>query len=888
MQDVSTKAEGSLVLVVDDDEMTRFVLGEALGTGGFVVETAENGKEALDKFEALRPDIVLLDVMMPDMNGFEVCGRIRSARGGKHVPIVMVTGVDDIDSIKQAFQAGATDFITKPINLIVLNERIRYMLRAGLIFENFRRSEARLATAQRIAHMGSWEVGLEKNEFHCSDETYFLLGMEPDGTRLGRKAFLRFVHPEDRDSLNNAVNIALKKGKAIELDHRILLPDRGERIVSHRIEVLFDSEGNPQHIAGTVQDITVRKRMELLEAERNQILEIIISGEPLKNILMRLVTMVEQLRPEAICSLFTLHGNQLLVGASLRMPLKLARAFDGLLVGPRNGCSGSCVYFGQKTVVHDVCDSPLWENYRQMAVDHGIRASLSMPILSGRGRILGAITLLYPEPGPPPSFDHNLVEIACKLAAVGIEQRQMAKQLAHQAHHDALTGLPNRVLLSDRLNLALAQAQRYEKRVAVIYIDLDRFKHVNDFLGHHVGDMLLKEIADRLRSCTRKSDTLARMGGDEFMLVLVGVTDDEDISQTGQRLLDVLKEPVIVENHELHVGASIGISIYPDDGLDASTLQRHADIAMYCAKNDGGNRFQFFTAEMNAVVIERLELENDLRKALERNEFELHYQPQYDMVNNRLVGVESLIRWNHPELGCIPPARFIPIAEETGLIVPIGRWVLREACRKNYEWQLSGFEPFKVAVNVSALQLSQADFADMVLEVLKETGLDPRWLELEVTESVLMKDVKSVSKSLVSIRSEGVSVAIDDFGNGYSSMSYLQWLPVDCLKIDQSFIHELGHVGNQDQRTKTLIKTFVNLAANLNLKLLAEGVESSEQCHCLKEVGCELGQGFLFNVPMSCHEIEEVCLIKSDSTFMQWLENRGGNGNRQAKRELDG
>lgn len=876
-----------MVLVVDDNETTRFVLGEALGSGGYVVETAGNGKEALDKFEALRPDIVLLDVMMPDMNGFEVCGRIRSMRGGKHVPIVMITGVDDVNSFKQAFQAGATDFVTKPFNLIVLKERVRYMLRAGQIFESFRRSEARLATAQRIAHMGSWEVSLEKNEFHCSDETFFLFGMEPNGRQLGKRAFLRLVHPDDRDSLGNAVDTALKKGKAVELDHRIILPDRRERMVSHRIEVLFDSEGNPQHIAGTVQDITERKRMELLEAERNQILEIIISGQPLKNILMRLVTMVEQLRPEAICTLFTLHGNQLLVGASLRMPLKLAKAFDGLVVGPRNGCCGSCVYFGQKVVVPDICDSPLWENYRQMAVDLGIGASLSMPILSGRGRILGAITLLYPESGPPPHFDHNLVEIAGKLAAVGIEQRQMAKQLAHQAHHDALTGLPNRVLLSDRLDLALAQAQRYEKKVAVIYIDLDRFKHVNDFLGHQVGDMLLKEIAERLRSCTRKSDTLARMGGDEFMLVLVGVANEEDISQTGQRLLDVLKEPVLVENHELHVEASIGISVYPDDGQDASTLQRHADIAMYCAKNEGGSRFQFFTAEMNAIVIERLELENDLRKALERNEFELHYQPQYDMVHNTLVGVEALIRWNHPELGCIPPARFIPIAEETGLIIPIGRWVLREACRKNAQWQSAGFEPFKVAVNVSALQLSQADFADTVLHVLAETGLDPKWLELEVTESVLMKDVKSVSKSLVSIRSRGVSVAIDDFGNGYSSMSYLQWLPVDCLKIDQSFIHELGHAGNQNRRTKTLIRTFVDLAANLGLKLLAEGVESSEQCHSLREAGCELGQGFLFNVPMSDREIEEVCLVKSESKFMRWLERRGGNGNRQGKRELD-
>ncbi len=467
--------------------------------------------------------------------------------------------------------------------------------------------------------------------------------------------------------------------------------------------------------------------------------------------------------------------------------------------------------------------------------------------------------MLSSEPHAHKRSDHRLLEMTAKLAAHSLEQRSLTERLAQIAHHDTLTGLPNRLLASDRLDGALARCNRHSEKTALVYIDLDRFKHVNDSLGHQTGDLLLRQVADRLKGYTRKSDTLARMGGDEFLVILNRIVDISDVSKAAQRILNALVTPFSIEGRLLHIGASIGISVFPDQGLDATELQRNADIAMYSAKNEGGNRYRYYTEEMNALVIERLEIENDLRKALERNEFELFFQPQFQLSSRDVYGVEALLRWNHPELGRIPPARFIPIAEETGLIIPLGSWVLRTACEQNRTWQDAGYSPFRIAVNVSALQVVHPGFVDEVAAVLQETGLDPRWLELEITESVLMRDMSVVARLLQEIRRLGVSVAIDDFGNGYSSMSYLQRLPVDCLKVDQSFIREIEQLSELSTRSRTLLRTFVSLAASLGVRLLAEGVESDEQFKFLNEIGCEMGQGFLLGVPMPANEIEMLC-----------------------------
>jgi diguanylate cyclase (GGDEF)-like protein len=858
---------GEKILVVDDDPAVRMLLREALLGAGFQVAEAVNGAEALARFDGEPPDMVLLDVMMPDVNGFDVCATLRARPGGQHLPILMVTGVDDFRSINRAYEVGATDFITKPLKWLILIERVRYVLRASRTMEMLRKSEARLANAQKIAGLGSWELDLKREEFFCSEEIQPFCGGPTGLPATFLETFVANVHGEDQEVVRTALAQAVQHGIGAKFSHRLVFPDGRVAVMLHQVEVFTDDRGTPDYIAGTVQDITELKQAELLEVDRNHVMEMVIRNEPLTEIWQELMRMVERQSPDSLCALLVLRGDRLYCGASSQPLAAFSEGLNGLAIGPRAGCCGAACYFGQPVATSDMGRSPVWNDLRAQALAYNLMSCLSVPIFSGKGQILGTVALYYGTTHYFSASEHKLLEMVSKLAAVAMEQRQLNERLAHMAHHDGLTGLPNRILMADRLEHALSRSSRHGEKIALIYIDLDRFKHINDSLGHHTGDQLLQLVAERLGGATRKSDTLARMGGDEFMLVLDGISHRDNAGLTAARFLELLRLPFTVDGKDLHVGASIGISVYPDDGSDSATLQRHADIAMYHAKNQGGNRFQYFTPEMNAIVIERLEIENELRKALERQEFELHFQPQFELSERRIIGVEALIRWNHPEIGCVPPAKFIPIAEETGLILRIGEWVLNEACHKNAEWQRAGHGPFRVAVNVSTVQLSQGDFVSMVQRALCESGLEPQWLELEVTESFLMRDLEKVSEVLSALRALGVTIAIDDFGNGYSSMSYLQFLPVDCLKIDRSFINEVGKLECPTGRSRTLIRTFVSLARSLGVKILAEGVESAEQCSFLKEIGCELGQGFLFCVPVPADEIG--CLCKSAEESMK-------------------
>ncbi len=430
-------------------------------------------------------------------------------------------------------------------------------------------------------------------------------------------------------------------------------------------------------------------------------------------------------------------------------------------------------------------------------------------------------------------------------ASVALAQFDLRQKIEHQAFHDALTGLPNRRLFENRLELALAQAERYGTIFATMFIDLDGFKHVNDTLGHEVGDELLLAVTKRLKERTRDSDTLARMGGDEFALIITNLRYKDDAIRVGQSYLALFQEIFEVAAHSLSVGASIGISLYPSDGQDLSSLLRHADSAMYQAKNAGKNSVCSFTQELADQAKERLDLENDLRKALEKNELELYYQPQICLQTGEQIGVEALLRWIHPDRGFISPIQFIPIAEETKLILPIGEWVLKEACRQTVAWQKKHGSSMQVAVNISAIQFDRFDFLNTVISALEETGLDPSYLELEVTETVLMQDVNIVIERLNELRSLGISIAIDDFGTGYSSLQYLQQLPLDKLKIDRSFINTI-----EANKGSALVETIVLLAKRFGLKILAEGIEDKEQLEFLESLGCDEAQGYYFSKPV--------------------------------------
>jgi len=433
-------------------------------------------------------------------------------------------------------------------------------------------------------------------------------------------------------------------------------------------------------------------------------------------------------------------------------------------------------------------------------------------------------------------------ELLLRSMHYSIERKRYQVQLEHQANYDALTGLPNRSLLHDRLRQAV-YAQRTPRNVAVVFMDLDQFKFVNDSLGHSAGDKLLKAMGERLRAVLRDGDTVGRVGGDEFVLILADQSNEEVIFRALQRISARVAEPIEVDGEELYITCSAGVSLYPQDGLDVDTLLKNADAAMYRAKEHGRNNFQFYTAEMNERVNERLALENALRRGLERRELVLHYQQKVDLKSGAIIGAEALVRWMHPEWGLVRPARFIPLAEETGLIVPLGEWVLHEACRQTRAWLDQGLEPGRVSVNLSARQFRQEGLVRVVSRILEQTRLDPAYLEMELTESMVMHNVESAIATLQGLKSLGVALSVDDFGTGYSSLAYLKDLPIDTLKIDRAFVRDIGAGDEGDEGV--LAQAIISLGHALDLKVIAEGVETDAQLRFLRRHGCDQVQGFL-------------------------------------------
>jgi len=424
--------------------------------------------------------------------------------------------------------------------------------------------------------------------------------------------------------------------------------------------------------------------------------------------------------------------------------------------------------------------------------------------------------------------------------------RTMALQMAHSARHDFLTGLPNRKLLNDRVRQAIAAAPRHMKKVAVLFLDLDGFKHINDSLGHPIGDRLLQSVAKRLVDCVRGSDTVSRQGGDEFVVLLSEVEGLDSVAATVRRLLQAGAEPHSIDQHDLHVTSCIGVSVFPDDGLDAETLVKNADTAMYEAKENGRQSFQFFKPAMNVRAVERQSIEGSLRRALERQEFALHYQPKINLRTGEISGAEALIRWTHPTRGSVSPAQFIPVAEDCGLILPIGNWVLREACKQARSWVDAGLRLGTMGVNISAIEFRNENFLEGVFAILKDTGLDPTYLELELTESVLMKHPEATASVLQTLRAKGVQVAVDDFGTGYSSLSYLQKFSIDALKIDQSFVRRITTAPDET----TIVTAVIGMARSLKLRVVAEGVETLKELEFLQAHQCDEAQGYYFGRPI--------------------------------------
>lgn len=498
--------------------------------------------------------------------------------------------------------------------------------------------------------------------------------------------------------------------------------------------------------------------------------------------------------------------------------------------------------------VHDV--SPDDDLQRaSLAREAGLKSGMAIPVLAG-DEVVAVIEFFMREPG---DADKRLLELVSSVAAqLGsvIQRKRAEEQLYYLAHHDALTDLPNRVLLMDRLRQATSEAKRHERSVGIASLDLDRFNTINDSLGRAVGDLFLKNVSERLLAAVRDGDTVARIAGDEFVVVLADLAHVDHAPRLAQKILDRVEQPFRIAGQQLYTSASLGMTLYPLDGDDVEELLRNADMAMYRAKEDGPNTFRFYQASMNDKALKRLTLENRLRQALERGEFLLHYQPQADVRTGECVGMEALVRWNHPEQGMVSPGEFIPLAEETGLIVPLGEWVLREACRQNRAWQEAGLHPARVAVNISARQFRQRDLFEVVTRVLEETGLAPRHLELELTEGMVMNDPERVIETMTRLKELGVHLALDDFGTGYSSLVYLKRFPIDRIKIDRSFVCEI----TEDPDDAAIALTVISMAHSLGLKVIAEGVETAAHLEFLRKHECDEIQGYYLARPAPAHE----------------------------------
>jgi diguanylate cyclase (GGDEF)-like protein len=676
-----------LLLVVDDDVVIRSMLMKSLQKQGFNAIEAPNGAEGLELFRVHRPDMVLLDVLMPVMNGFETCQMMRELDPERTVPIIMLTGLDDIVSVDKAFDAGATDFITKPINWSLFSQRVRYALRSREMDFELRKSRHRVDHALKVAMLGYWDWDLQTDEFTIPVGVLDMLGIDRS-QRLRLEELINYVHDEDRDRVIYAFTDARERGTRFILEHRMLGVDNKERYVYQQSEVLMGEDGKPRYVLGTIQDITALKRAE--------------------------------------------------------------------------------------------------------------------------------------------------------------------DMILHQAYHDLLTDLPNQTLFKERLTHAIKVAEHSGHQVAVVAIDIDRFQLINESLGHDIGNELLVAFAGFLRGVVLEGDTVARIGGNEFSILLESPSSTEEITDILHKLNQLLKENTFdLAGQKVIVSLSMGVALYPNDDIEASNLIQCANAAMRKAKSLGGSQEHFYTNDMNRRVDDRLRMENDLRDALEKGELELFYQPQVEAATRRIIATEALVRWRHKEYGLVPPIRFIPLAEETGLIQPLGQYVMEHAIQQTKQWNQQGHN-LSVGINLSVRQFMQVDLVDQIKRLIDKYQIDPGNIDLEITETIVMQDAGNSINKMHHLKELGVKLSMDDFGTGYSSLSYLNQFPLDILKIDRSFIKDIA--GNKGDGA--IARAVIAMAHSMNLTVVAEGVETEEQFDFLKAHDCEVIQGYLISRPVPPQEFE--------------------------------
>jgi len=705
--DIRQKVGLETVLVIDDDPMACMLMREALQESCINVLEANDGAEGLEVYSRHKPQLIVVDLQMPGMDGFVFCERLRASPDGVDVPVVVVTGMDDVASIERAYDCGATDFINKPIRWEVFRHRIQYILRSSKAMLLARQSSNLLAEAQRVAKLGNWTWDIAHQQLFVSEESYRIFGVPRVAPEVFHQLLIKSVHAKDKNSFDIAVQKAVD-GAPSDVSFDVCLPNGQE-----------------------------------------------------KTILMHLDRSSEGQSSEGQSS----EGNS---------------------------------------------------SKEQGAAE----------------RLFGTIQDIS-------------------------ERRKAEKSIRQLAYYDTITGLPNRDLFKEHLSMALHQAGRNHEKVAVMFLDLDNFKRVNDSLGHEAGDQLLKTISERLEESVRSSDvaardvvdmhtSLARLGGDEFTVMLSGLHGVEYVERIATRILERIAEPMMLSGNRVSVSASVGIAVYPDDGENIDTLLKNADAAMYKVKSQGRNGVYFYDEGLRQQSHDRLQLESELHTAIEQDQLVLFYQPKVDAQTCKLLGFEALIRWIHPERGMVSPMDFIPIAEDSGLIIPMGQWVIKEACRQHQRWRDMGKPEVSIAVNLSAHQFADENLLTTIDAVLLETAMPPKFLEFEITETVLMQDADRALNILQSMKAMGLKISIDDFGTGYSSISYLKHFPADVLKVDRTFVKDLP----EDEQDATITNAIILLAKALNLNIVAEGVETKAQLQWMQDKGCDQIQGYLFSPPV--------------------------------------